>query len=61
MKSFKEELEEIEVPAELSQRARLGIDKAANERRKRRDWKPLAVTALVTAAALFIVFTLIGE
>ena len=61
MKSFKEELEEIEVPAELSQRARLGIDKAANERRKRPDWKPLVGTMLVTVAALFIVFTLIGE
>ena len=61
MKSIKDELNEIEIPAELSDRSRLGIERALKEQKPKQNWWSIVGTVIVTAAMLFLVFTLINE
>lgn len=61
MKSIKDELNEIEIPDELSNRSRLGIERALKEQKPKQNWWSIVGTVIVTAAMFFLVFTLINE
>ena len=55
--SFKEDVKRIELPKELHERSKKGIDSSAREKKKVNHLKPALLTIIVTAAMLLFVFS----
>lgn len=59
MGNLKDELNKIEVPSELRSRSRAGIEQAAREAKRKKQWLPTTLTAIVTAAMLMFIVSAI--